>query len=150
MFWLFLLVIGAVFLIYARLTNFALAMVGTLLLGFSNAPIDIAVGPLILHVTPRKYIGRVMAVITPANSLASLVSVTLAGILASTALHGFHATFLGLTFGPIDAIFTGTGLLILIGGVYAMLNLRQVRLAGEDTPAAAPMEVAAAGEEDAR
>jgi MFS family permease len=148
MFWLSVLVMGAIFLIYARLTNFALAIVGVLLVGFSNAPLNIAVGPLILHVTPREYIGRVMAVITPANSLASVASISLAGALASTALRGFHATFLGLTFGPIDTIFTGTGLLILIGGVYAMLNLRQVRLSGEKAPAAAPMEVAAAGEKD--
>jgi MFS family permease len=148
MFWLSLLMIGMIFLIYARLTNFALAIGGAFLIGLGNAPLNVAVGPLILHVTPRAYIGRVMAVINPANSLASVVSITLAGTLASTALHGFHATFLGLTFGPIDTIFTGTGLLIVASGVYAMINLRQVRLAGENTPAAAPVETAAAGEED--
>ena len=149
-FWLFILVLGVVFLVYARLTNFALALAGALLIGLSNAPINVAVGPLILHVTPREYIGRVMAVINPASSLASVASITLAGALASTALHGMHAALLGLTFGPIDTLFTGTGLLIVASGVYAMLNLRQVRLAGENTPAAAPVETAAAGEEGAR
>ena len=89
--------------------------------------------------TPREYLGRVMAVINPASSLTSVVSITLAGSLASTVLSGFHAHLLGTTFGAIDTIFTGTGLLIMAGGLYAMLNLRGVRLKGEGAmPAAAP------------
>ncbi len=149
MFWLFLIILGVLFLVYARLTSFALAAVAAFLVGVGNAPINVAAGPLILHVTPREYLGRVMAVINPSSSLASVVSITLAGTLASTALRGFHATFWGLTFGPMDTIFTGTGLLILLGGVYAMVNLRQVRLAGENAPAAALSVEAAAGEEGA-
>lgn len=64
-------------------------------------------------------------------SLVTIVSIAIAGSLASTVLHGLHATVLGITFGPFDTLFTFSGLLIVLGGLYAMVNLRGVRLAGE-------------------
>ncbi len=135
MFWLSMLALGVLFFGYGRLVSFAPAVVCALLLGLVNAPLNVALGPLILHVTPREYVGRVMAVFTPVNSLISVVSVSLAGSLASTALKSFHARLLGLTLGPIDTIFAGTSLLLIAGSIYAMVNLRGVRLAGENAPA---------------
>jgi len=41
-------------------------------------------------------------------------------------VRGFHATLLGLSLGPIDTVFTTTGLLMLAGGLYAMVNLRDI------------------------
>jgi hypothetical protein len=38
----------------------------------------------------------------------------------------FHATVLGFTFGSVDTIFTATGLLVVLGALYAMVNLRIV------------------------
>jgi MFS family permease len=149
MFWASVMALGALALVYARLTSFAPALAVNLLIGFANAPINVAVDPLILHVTRREFVGRVMAVILPMINLASIVSIALAGLLASTLLHGFHATLLGITFGPIDTIFTGAGILVVLGGLYAMVNLRSVRLAGERgyrepaEPAEAPAEPAA-------
>jgi MFS family permease len=131
MFWLALTALGVFALAYARLTSFAPALVLNLLLGFCNGPINVAIDPLILHVTKREFVGRVMAVILPSINLASIVSIALAGLLASTLLHGFHSTLLGVTFGPIDTIFTGAGILVILGGLYAMLNLRGIHLAGE-------------------
>ncbi len=49
-----------------------------------------------------------------------------AGAIVSTVLRGFHATLLGLSLGPIDTVFTATGLLMLAGGLYAMVNLRDI------------------------
>src|SRR5690348_15961303 len=60
----------------------------------------------------------------PAVMLTSLLSTALAGVLASTALHNFHATLLGLHVGPIDTIFTASGVLVFLAGLYALLNLR--------------------------
>ncbi len=48
------------------------------------------------------------------------------GAIVSTALRGFHATLLGLALGLIDTVFTTTGLLMLAGGLYAMVNLRDI------------------------
>ncbi|HLW02201.1 MAG TPA: MFS transporter [Ktedonobacterales bacterium] len=143
MLWLALIALGMSIVVYARLTSFAPALVVNLLVGFSNGPVNVAVDPLILHVTKREFVGRVMAVLLPAINLASIVSMALAGLLASTLLHGFHATLLGITFGPIDTIFVGSGILVILGGLYAMLNLRGVHLAGERGYIEPPAEVAA-------
>ncbi|MBA2288134.1 MAG: hypothetical protein H0W02_21885, partial [Ktedonobacteraceae bacterium] len=59
-------------------------------------------------------------------SLCSILSAALAGYLASTLLHNFHATVLGLSFGPIDTIFLGMGALVVLGGLYAMANLHDL------------------------
>ncbi len=131
MLWGALIALGVFIGVYARLTSFVPAVVISVLLGFSNSPINVAIDPLILHVTKREFVGRVMAVILPAINLASIVSIALAGLLASTLLRGFHAALLGVTFGPIDTIFTGAGILIVLGGLYAAVNLRGIHLAGE-------------------
>jgi MFS family permease len=143
MFCLALTALGVFAVVYARLTSLGPALAVNLLIGFSNGPINVAVDPLILHVTRREFVGRVMAVILPAINLASIVSIALAGLLASTLLHGFHAALLGVTFGPIDTIFTGAGMLVILGGLYAMVNLRGVHLAGERGSVAAPAEASA-------
>jgi hypothetical protein len=38
----------------------------------------------------------------------------------------FHASVLGIAFGPVDTMFTGLGLLSVIGGIYARLSLRSM------------------------
>ena len=67
-------------------------------------------------------------------SLVTIVSVAIAGLLASTLLRGLHVAVLGTTFGRIDTLFTAAGIFLLLGGGYAMVNLRGVTLAkaGED------------------
>ena len=52
--------------------------------------------------------------------------VTLAGSLVSTVLRGFHASILGIAFGPVNTVFTGMGLLAVIGGIYARVSLRSM------------------------
>jgi MFS family permease len=136
LFWLSIVALGTVLLVFARLTSFAPALAVLFVGGLTLAPIDVAAGPLILHATPKEFVGRVMAVISPTNALASIVSAAIAGSLASTVLHGFHAVVLGISLGPIDTIFTGTAILVTLGGFYAMVGLRGVTLAkAEDAPA---------------
>jgi len=67
--------------------------------------------------------GRVMAVFSPANAVSMMASTAVAGLLASTALHGFHATVAGLHMGPYDTIFTVSGLLIIAAGLGALFLL---------------------------
>ena len=126
LFWLSILAAGALTMVYARLTSFAPALVVLFLMGPTNAAVNVAVGPLILHAAPRAYVGRVTAILLPAVDLASLISIGTAGAIVSTVLRGFHATLLGLSLGPIDTVFTATGLLMLAGGLYAMVNLRDI------------------------
>jgi hypothetical protein len=46
-------------------------------------------------------------------------------------LRGFHATVFGITFGPVNAIFSGTGALAVVGGLYARFSLRELTPKGE-------------------
>ncbi len=121
--WMFLIGQGISMLILSRVTTMVPGMICGLLLGFFSTSIFISVRPLTLLVTPRTLIGRVMAFETPLITLASLSGGFLAGLLASTVLSGFHATFAGMTFGRLDTIFVAIGLLTIGAGVFARLTL---------------------------
>jgi hypothetical protein len=125
------------------MTSFPLGVACFVLIGVMIAPVNVVVGPLLLHATPHEFIGRVIAVINPIQALATILSISAAGALASTVLNGFHTSLLNMDFGPVDTIFTSTGILIVLGGLYAMVNLRGVILAKAD--ASAPAAVAAEG-----
>ena len=92
----------------------------------ASAPTKIVAGPLALDSTSREFVGRVIAVINPLGRLAALLSVALAGSLVSTVLRGFHASVLGISFGPVDTVFTGFGLLAVMGGIYTRVSLRDM------------------------
>jgi MFS family permease len=125
-FWISILAVGVVVVLLSRMTNVIPALILAFLMGFTNAPIEVTLMPLLLHVTPRELIGRVVAVLLPAMRASSTLSIALAGYLASTALQHFHLVIVGITFGPIDTIFTCAGLLAILAGIYAMANLRGI------------------------
>jgi hypothetical protein len=89
-------------------------------------------------------VGRVLAVVQPTFTLAALVATALAGYLASTVLVGFHAEVPGvsfLRFGAIDSIFAVAGGLAVLGGLYAGIRLRGVRLSAPVAETALEAEV---------
>ncbi len=139
-FWLSILALGIIVLAYSRLTSFGPALVLLAVLGVPNSAANVTLGPIMLHVTPRAFIGRVSGVLMPVISAASTISIGAAGFLAGTVLHGLHARLLGSTWGPVDTIFTGTGLLTVAGGCYAMVNLRGVTLTEAGPALANPAE----------
>jgi len=61
----------------------------------------------------------------PLMAMGRLIAAFLSGFLASSILHGFHASLLGQSFGPVDTIFTGAGLLCLIASLYTAWKLRE-------------------------
>ncbi|MBA2287020.1 MAG: hypothetical protein H0W02_16225 [Ktedonobacteraceae bacterium] len=73
--------------------------------------------------------------VTPALALSSILSIALVSYLDGTLLHNFHASLLGITFGPIDSIFLGTGVLAMLGGGYAMFTLRGIHIADTEEQA---------------
>jgi MFS family permease len=135
-----LAVAGALVLAYARQSYFAAAVVLLGLVAVPVAMLNTALTPLLLKATPPEYLGRVIAVFNPLNQLASMLSVIVAGWLASNVLRTFSATLLGMRFGPIDTIFTAAGVLLLLSGGYAYLALPREKLAGEAAvePASVP------------
>jgi hypothetical protein len=67
--------------------------------------------------------GRVMAVFTPVNQLASMLSVVISGWLTSTVLRGFRASFAGVTLNSVSLIFIVAGGLIFLSGLRAFAAL---------------------------
>lgn len=121
--WLGLLLGGATFLIYSRQTEFAVAVVLMFIMAMPVAVMNAALGPQLLAVTPKEFTGRMFAVLTPAMTAASMLSVVLAGTLASSVLTNFHARVLGVAIGPIDLLFSVSALLVVAAGVVAYLTL---------------------------
>ncbi len=124
--WMAMVTSGLFVIVMSHLTSFYLALGAAFLFGVSTTAVLVTAGPLTLDSTSREFVGRVTAVINPLGRLAALISVALAGSLVSTVLHGFHASILGISFGPVDTVFTGLGLLAVIGGLYTRINLRHL------------------------
>ena len=127
LFWISLICCGAAFVDLSRATDLLSALVAGVLLGLAVGVLNSVVSPIILSVTPSHLIGRVSAVLSPLRQLASIVSMVLAGVLASTLLRGFHATVAGMKFGPYDTIFAAAGLLFMIAGIASIGPLSRSR-----------------------
>lgn len=134
--WLMLILTGVVVLVYARQTAFVPALVAFFFIAVPVTMLNTSLTPLMLAATPREYLGRMLAVFNPINTAASMLSVVISGWLASTALQHFHANVGGLHVGRVDTIFTISGLLIVAGGVYALIALPGDS-AADATPSAA-------------
>jgi MFS family permease len=118
-----LVVAGVLMLVYSRLTSFVPAVALMALVGVFQATLNVVVGPLLLRVTPHELVGRVANIIMPVTALAMLLSTALAGYLVSTLLQGFHSEAFGLTFEPIDTLFSAGAILVLLGGLFAIVRL---------------------------
>ena len=140
---------GVGILVFSRMTSFAPAIVVLCLTGAFNAALNVAIGPIVMRVTPKALLGRVVAILQPAVTVASLASIALAGYLASTVLRDFSAAVLGVTFGPLDTIYGVAALLILLSALFAYLGLRRVTLPPAATAAGPAVEGAAAEAEGA-
>jgi MFS family permease len=136
LFWSAMLVMGLLVIIYSRMTHILPTLCLVFLIDCCAAAINVTVSPIAMHVTPRALIARVVSVLTPVMTLASMFCSLLIGWLISSVLRNFHATILGMSFGPIDTVYFLTGCLALVGGFYAMVKVRGIRLAkeGEEKP----------------
>jgi hypothetical protein len=136
-FWIALISCGVSLIAFARATALPAAIVVAAVIGLGSGAFNSAISPIILSVTPSRLLGRVSAVICPMTQLASIVSMALAGFLASTVLRGFHRVIGGAAFGPYDTVLAFGGLLFVVAG---LASIAPMRSAG----AAAPMHAASA------
>ncbi len=148
MVWLSLLWMGAGLFVFSRMTSFPPALIVLLLTGIGQATLNVSLGPLLIQITPINLLGRVSALLNPLVTAASLISIALAGYLASSVLAGLRVSAAGMAFNSLNAIFGSAGLLILLGGVFAMLGYRGVSLPAASglTSEAAIGAVVAAGD----
>jgi MFS family permease len=110
---------GLAIVVYSRMPTLPAAIVVLGLAGIPLAAVNVVVGPLVLRVTPEHLLGRMNAVTQPLVYLSSILSMAVAGFLASTVLRDFHASVGGVTFGRIDTIFAVCGLLMTAAGLAA-------------------------------
>ncbi len=127
-FWGSVVVVGIAAIVLSRQTALIPGLVCAFLVGIPNGSLNVALMPLVLRVTPKEMVGRVMNVIEPAMTVAQVTSIAIFGTLASTVFASFHASLLGQAFDAYDALILLTGLLCLLGGVIAYTSLRRVDL----------------------
>ena len=128
--WLGLISGGVRFGLYARQTSFVRALIAIFAFMIPVTALNTGISPLLLAVTPKEFMGRMMAVFSPINMGASTISLVLAGSLASTTLTNFHATVGGLHIGRIDTIFTVSAIMIVASGSYAYFALPPASIYG--------------------
>ncbi len=130
--WLGLILGGIGIATLSRQTHFPLAVAVMFLMAIPVAVMNAGISPQLLAVTPKEFTGRTMAVINPIVTAASMISVVVAGSLASTTLRTLNTHLLGLHITRIDAIFLTSALLILAAGIYAYFTLPPTAPAAED------------------
>lgn len=121
--WSGLLATGVLAAGYALQRSFPAGLVMLAIYAVPIAMLNTAVAPLLLDAAPREYLGRVMAVFTPVNQLASMVSVVICGWLSSTVLRSFRASFAGVTLNSVSLVFIVAGGLIFASGIRAFAAL---------------------------
>ncbi|TDU89094.1 Na+/melibiose symporter-like transporter [Kribbella voronezhensis] len=121
--WLGLIFGGAGIAALSRQTHYSVAVALMFVMAIPVAVMNAGISPQLLAVTPKEFTGRMMGVLSPIVTAASMISVVVAGSLASTTLRDFHATVLGLHLGRIDTIFLTSAALILCAGIYAYFAL---------------------------
>ena len=121
--WSGLLATGVLAAGYALQRSFPAGLVMLAIYAMPIAMLNTAVAPLLLDAAPREYLGRVMAVFTPVNQLASMFSMVISGWLTSTILRSFRASFVGVTLNSVSLIFIVAGGLIFVSGIRAFTAL---------------------------
>jgi MFS family permease len=121
--WLGLVFGGALLALFARQTHFVVAVIVMFVMAIPVAAMNAGLSPQLLAVTPKEFTGRMIAVLNPTVTAASMISVVVAGSLASTTLRDFHTNILGVHVGRIDSIFSVSATLILCAGIYAYFAL---------------------------
>ncbi len=121
--WIGLLVGGALLVVYSRQTVFFPAIALIFLAALPITMLNTAMAPMLMRAAPKEYMGRIVSVFQPATQFAAMLSVVVAGYLASTVLRNLDVSMAGMHIGPIDAIFSSAGILIVLAGFYARYAL---------------------------
>jgi MFS family permease len=135
-------VTGLLVVIYSRTTSLPVAIVLLALAGLPLSAVNVVTGPLVLKATPNHLIGRVSTVMNPLIFLASMISMGVAGFLASTALRNLHVVVAGVSFHRIDVIFGVSAILMIVAGLASVRPL--TRMAARSGAAVKPDAAAVA------
>lgn len=112
-----LILAGLGIVVFSRTTSFDLALAVYFVVAIPIGVINTLMGPMAIKSIPPEQLGRSVAFLGIFPTVAQLVATAFAGWLVSSVLRGLHVRFAGMTFGPVDTVFTAGGLLILIVGL---------------------------------
>lgn len=143
--WSGLLAAGVLVGAYAVQRSFPAGLAVLTLYGAQIAVLDTATTPLLLRAAPAGSLGRVMAVYSPVNQLASAVSIAIWGWLASTVLRGVHASVAGVSVDPASVLLIAGAMLITAAGIWALTALEAAPPPGPARSGSAPGGPGAAG-----
>lgn len=121
--WLGLLAGGGLLAVFARQTSFIPALILMFFIGIPVAAMNTGLSPQLMASTPKEFMGRMLAVFTTITTGAAVISLLVAGSLASTVLRDFHGSVGGVDIGRIDTIFTVSAILIFAAGIYGYFAL---------------------------
>jgi Na+/melibiose symporter-like transporter len=111
------IVAGLAMVAFSRTTSFAPAVILYAAAGIPVGLLNTVLSPLGLRTVPPDQLGRAIAFLNIFPTVAELVATGLAGWLVSSVLRGLHVTVAGMTFGPVDTVFTAAGLVLLAVGI---------------------------------
>jgi MFS family permease len=128
-----LLFAGLLMLVVSRITQLIPAIGVIVLISLLTAGVNVVAVPVYLWVTPRHFLGRVRAAVDVLTNLASVGSGVLCYWLLGSVLHNFHVQFYGITFTPVDTVFTVTGIICVAGGIFVVRALSNPSKPGLNT-----------------
>jgi MFS family permease len=120
-----LVLLGGFLFVYSRLSSVWVAAPVLALAGVSLGALNAAISPVMMRAVPREYLGRVFAVLLPANRLGGIFSILAASVLVSTVLRNLNTTVAGIHIGRIDIVFTVAAVIIALSGVYFGFTARR-------------------------
>lgn len=120
-YWSSLLLTGVLLIGYAKSTALIVALAAIGLVGVPVAVVGSLLVPAILKAAPLEHLGRVFAVVNPAIQVTTLVSITVASLVAT---GGVHPTVAGLRFGPIDSVLVAAGTLVVLAALWTAGRLQ--------------------------
>jgi MFS family permease len=138
--WIGMVAAGLILIALACCTAIVPALIACFGLGAGVGIVNAMDTPIMLRTTPSHLICRVSAVFSPLVQLSAIISMALAGYLASTVLRQFHLVIAGGTFGPYNTLFAIGGVLFLLSGVASIVPLRDIPDANADTDAGTSTE----------
>jgi len=122
--WVGLLLFGFLLGIFARTSDFVVALGVLLLAAIPLGAMNTGVAPVLMRTVPRDVLGRVFATFIPAVQSMGIVGVAVAGWLSSSVLRGLDVRVLGAHFGTYDTIFLAGSVIVMLAGVYGAFALR--------------------------
>lgn len=123
--------LGLLTLVYAHQSSVPAGLALIFLLGLLLPAINIAVSPIMLQVTPRAYLGRVGGTLNPLINVATMAGVLIGGVVYGLLGESFSVTIGGVRFGALDSLLSLTGMLSMVGGLYAWRRFRTAAVRAE-------------------